>query len=80
LPDDASDFNCDIAEKSFVNDEALSEGADPLDELLDEPLPLLAELLELDELPHAATTRPRPKASTTTDNLLFSKCMRSPLS
>jgi hypothetical protein len=83
LPCDASDFNCVIAEKSLVNDVADSDGAAAADELLDVGAAaalLLAELvlLDVDELPHAASTTLVLTASTATTALPFRKCMKTP--
>jgi hypothetical protein len=57
LPCDASDESEDIAEKSFVKDEAEMLGA-----ALEEVVLLVVELDF--ELPHAATAAPTPTAST----------------
>jgi hypothetical protein len=83
LPCDASDFNCAIAEKSLVNEVAVSDGAAAADELLEVAagaalLLALLLLLELDELPHAASATLVLTASTATTALPFRKCMKSP--
>jgi hypothetical protein len=64
----------------LVNDVADSEGAAAADELLDVAAgaALLVLLLELDELPQAASTTLVPTASTAATALPFRKCMNSP--
>jgi hypothetical protein len=75
LPAAASDFSCDIAEKSLVNDDAEMVGVAAVVELL---LVGGAELagaleLELDELPHAAIATLTTSIRAAMTGLLFSK-------
>jgi hypothetical protein len=65
-----------MAEKSLVNDVTDSEGVDPLDDAFEPPLLLL---LELDELPQAASATLELKASKATTALPPGKCITSPL-
>jgi hypothetical protein len=87
LPDEARDFSCAIAEKSLVNDVADSVGAAALEvaaaldvaALLDVAAGAAALLLlELFELPQAASARLAPTASTAATALPLRKCMNSP--
>jgi hypothetical protein len=75
LPAAASDFSCDIAEKSLVNDDAEMVGVDAVVELLlvDEPDAAGALELELDELPHAAMPALATTIRAAMTGLLFSK-------
>jgi hypothetical protein len=81
LPADAKDFSCAIAEKSLVNDVAVRDGAAAADELLEvaagAALLVALLLLEVDELPHAASTTLVLTASTAKTALPFRKCMKN---